>query len=175
MKFHTLFLAFLMTAVLSGCATAPKDIVVETESHPGINFTTYKTYAWLASAEVVNDPHGNWEPPGFDTDTELRRLISQELRNKGMQEVSARPDLLVAFAAGINMELLKIVEDPETKMYTFKDAPKGALTVVLVDPATRYPVWVGRAVGDLEVGRTSEEIAKRLSYAVKTMFSKFRR
>ena len=174
MKLQTFFLSLLLAGTLFGCATVTKDIKVETESDPGVNLAAYKTYAWLTSAQVVNDPHGNWEPPGFDADAELRFLINQELRSKGMQEVATRPDLVIAFAAGVNMEILKIVENPETKMYTFKDAPKGALLVVMIDPATRFPVWTGSAVGDIKAGRTSDEVSKRLAYAVRTMFRKFR-
>ena len=174
MKIHTLLLTILMAGSLFGCATATKDIRVEAESAPAINLADYKTYAWLLSAEVVNDPHGNWEPPGFDADAELRFLINRELRSKGMQEVTSRPDLQVAFAAGINMEVFEINMNPESKMYTLKDAPKGALIVVMIDPATRNPVWVGSAVGDVKAGRTSDEVSKRLAYAVKTMFNKFR-
>jgi len=172
MKIRTFFLTLFLAVTLSGCATVTKDIEVEAETRPGVNLVDYKTYAWLGSAEIVNDPQGNWEPPGFDADAELRLLINQEMRNNGMREVSTTPDLFVAFAAGINMDVLEIVEDPDTKMYTFKDAPKGALVVVLIDPATRHAVWAGSATGDVKSGRSSDEVAKRLAYAVKTMFSK---
>jgi hypothetical protein len=173
MKPYNIFLAFLIMAFLSGCATLTRDIRVETESAPGIDFAAYKTYGWLLSAEVVNDPHGNWEPPGFDADTELRFLINRELRARGLQEAT-RPDLFIAFAAGINMEVFEISSKPESEMYTIKNAPKGALVVVMIDPATRNPVWAGSAVGDVKAGRTSDEVSKRLAYAVKTMFNKFR-
>jgi len=172
MKIHTFFLTLFLAVTLSGCATVTKDIKVEAETRPGVNLADYKSYAWLGSAEIVNDSQGNWEPPGFDADAELRLLINQELRGKGMREVSTKPGLFVAFAAGINMDVLEIVEDPETKLYNFKDAPKGALVVVLIHPATRQAVWVGSATGDVKSGRSSDEMARRLAYAVKTMFSK---
>lgn len=174
MKPYNIFLAFLIMAFLSGCATLTRDIRVETEAAPGIDLAGYQTYAWLVSAEIVNDAHGNWEPPGFDADAELRFLINRELRNKGLQEVTTRPDLFIAFAAGINMEVFEISSKPESEMYTIKNAPKGALVVVMIDPATRNPVWAGSAVGDVKPGRKSDEVSKRLAYAVKTMFNKFR-
>jgi hypothetical protein len=90
MNVRTLVLSLLLSGSLFGCATATKDIRVETESAPGVNLSGYTTYAWAGSAEVVNDPHGNWEPPGFDADAELRFLINRELRGKGMQEVTSR-------------------------------------------------------------------------------------
>jgi hypothetical protein len=174
MNVRTLVLSLLLSGSLFGCATATKDIRVETESAPGVNLSGYTTYAWAGSAEVVNDPHGNWEPPGFDADAELRFLINRELRGKGMQEVTTRPDLFVAFAAGINMEVFEINTQSESEMYTLTNAPKGALVVVMIDPTTRNAVWASSAVGDVKAGRSSEEIGKRLAYAVKTMFGKFR-
>jgi hypothetical protein len=44
----------------------------------------------------------------------------------------------------------------------------------MIDPTTRNAVWASSAVGDVKAGRSSEEIGKRLAYAVKTMFGKFR-
>ena len=174
MKLYTLVLSLLLSVSLLGCATVTQDIRVETETAPAIDLATYKTYGWLLSAKVVNDPHGNWEPPGFDADSELRFLINQELRGKGLQEVTRQPDLLVAFAAGINMEAFEIKADPGSDMYKLTNAPKGALVVMLVDRTTKRPVWAGSAEGDVKSDRTSEEVGQRLAYAVKTMFRDFR-
>ena len=174
MKLHTCFTPFLIVALLSGCATLTRDIRVETETDPGIDLAAYQTYGWLLSAEVVNDPNGNWEPPGFDADAELRFLINKELRGKGLKEVARQPDLLVAFAAGINMEVFEINTKSESEMYTLKNAPKGALVVIMIDSTTRNAVWAGSAVGDIKTDRSSTEVSKRLAYAVKTMFAKYR-
>ena len=175
MKLHNLVLSLLLSASLLGCATVTKDIRVDAETDPTVNLAGYKTYAWLVSAEIVNDDHGNWEPPGFDADAELRFLINRELRGKGMHEVTTRPDLFIAFAAGINMDVFEINMKPGNEMYSLTNTPKGALVVVMIDPATRNPVWAGSAVGDVKVGRPSGEVSQRLAYAVKTMFGKFRR
>jgi len=174
MKPHTFFLASLILVLLSSCATMTQDIRVETETASGIDLAKYKTYGWLLSAKVVNDPQGNWEPPGFDADSELRFLINRELRDKGLQEVTRQPDLLVAFAAGINMEAFEIKTEPGSDMFNLTNAPKGALVVMLVDRATKRPVWSGSAEGDVKSDRTSEEVGQRLAYAVKTMFRNFR-
>jgi len=174
MKRYTLILLLLVTGILSGCASLTKDIRVETETAPGVDLSAYQTYGWLLSAEVVNDPQGNWEPPGFDADAELRILINRELRTRGLREVTARPDLLVAFAAGINMEVFELNMQPGKEMYTLTNTPRGALVVVMIDPATRSPVWAGSAAGDVKAGRPAEEIRQRLAYAVKTMLGKFR-
>jgi len=174
-NFRVKLALLIIVGFVAGCAGVTKDIKVETESDPQVDLAAYKTYAWLASAAVVNDPHGAWEPPDLDADAELRLLINRELRYKGMKEVSTSPDLVIAFAAGVNTEVFQIVENPESKMYTLENVPKGALVVVMIDAATRFPVWVGSAFGDVKSGRTAAEVRQRLSYAVRTMFGKLSR
>ena len=70
----------------------------------------------LDTAQIVNDPLGKWEPPGFDADAEIKFLIDRELRKRGMSQNSIDPDLVVVFAAGIDMDALELKVDPETKI-----------------------------------------------------------
>ena len=96
-----LFTLVTLMVLLSGCATGvTKDIMVKTDSDPKANLAGYKSYAWLGSAAIVFDDKGRWEPPQFDADAEIKFLIDRELRNRGMTEDSANPDLVIAFAAG---------------------------------------------------------------------------
>ncbi len=156
----------------AGCATATKDIKVDAETRSGADLTGYKTYAWIGSAQIVNDPRGQWEPPPLDADAEIRWLIDRELRKRDLTEVNRAPDLLVGFAAGINMEALELVKDSKAGDDSVQKVPKGALVVVLADAATRIPVWVGTATGDLQENPTVETARKRLDYAVTQMFKK---
>ena len=101
--------------LLTGCSSVPtKDIQIETQVSPQTNFKAYKTYSWLGTAEIVNDPLGQWEPPAFDADTEIKYLIDRELRKRGMSENAANPDLIVAFGVGVKMRALKFKQDPKT-------------------------------------------------------------
>ncbi len=161
-----------MVLLGAGCATVTKDIKVDAETRRGADLTGYKSYAWLGSAQIINDPRGQWEPPQLDADAEIRWLIDRELRKRGMTEVTTRPDVLVGFAAGINMEALELVENPETGAGSMQNVPKGALVVVLADAATRVPVWIGTATGDIQEKPTVEMAKKRLDYAVTEMFKK---
>ena len=65
-----------------GCGTATKDIKVDSETRSGADLVGYKTYAWIGSAQIVNDPRGQWEPPPLDADAEIRWLIDRELRKR---------------------------------------------------------------------------------------------
>ena len=156
--------------LLAGCASITEDIRVDTDLHPKANLKDYQTFTWVASAEIVYDPEGQWELPQFDADAEILWLIRRELRRRGMTEVTINPDLLVGFATGVNMAALKLKRNPETRLETLENVPKAALVVVLIDSQTGRPVWVGRAKGELQEEATNEVVRKRLDYAVSQMF-----
>jgi len=171
-KSHTLFFAIIL-AVLAGCVSAPTaDIRFDAEADPKANFSGYKTYAWLGSAAIVNDSFGQWEPPAFDADAEIKHLIDHELRKRGMFESSAAPDLFVAFAAGIDMDALELKVDPATNIDILTNVPKGALVVVLVDSDSGFVIWVGAAVADVQERPDAQTVKKRLDYAVTKLLRK---
>lgn len=161
--------------LITGCASITEDIRVETDTHPTANLKGYETFAWIAAAEIVYDPHGQWELPQFDTDNEVLWLIRRELRRRDLAEVEVNPDLLAGFATGVNMAALKLKRNPETRLETLENVPKAALVVVLIDSQTGLPVWVGRATGELQEEATDDVIRKRLDYAVNQMFKKMPR
>lgn len=173
MKLSRQSLVVTMLAVaLTACASAlTKDIKVEAESTPTFDVSQYKTYAWLGSAQIVYDPQGQWEPPEFDADSELHWLMDRELRGRGMSEVRQNPDLVVAFAAGIDMAALELKEDPKNDIQMLQRTPKGALVVLFIDGKTGNPVWAGSAIGDVHEKISSEDVKKRLDYAVTKMFN----
>jgi hypothetical protein len=166
-------LAFAATLLLlTGCASSvTKDIKVTTETDPKANYSGYKSFKWLGSASIIYDPLGKWEPPQFDADAEIKFHITNELRNRGMVEDSVDPDLLVTFAAGIDMENmdLEISEDSDLKE-TLTNVPVGALTIVMVDARTSVVIWTGIATAEIQQSPDQEVIKKRLEYAVTTMF-----
>ena len=160
---------------VTGCASITDDIQIDTDVHPRADLKAYDTFAWLASAEIVYDPKGQWELPQFDTDSEVLWLIRRELRRRDLTEVKVNPDLLVGFATGVNMAALQLKRNPETRLKTLENVPQAALVVVLIDADTGLPVWVGTAKGDLQEEASNEVITKRLNYAVKQMFKKMPR
>jgi len=167
------FLFGIVLIFLSGCASAPvKDIQIDSHANPKANFSGYKTYAWLGSATIVNDTHGQWEPPGFDADKEIKFLMNRELRNRGMSEDRTAPDLLVVFAAGVDMDALGLKIDPETQVEVFENLPKGGLVVAFVDRESGFVIWVGAATGDVQENADKQTVKARLNYAVKQLSKK---
>ena len=166
--------SILVTAIFtSSCATLTEDITVETHVHPDVDFSTFKSYAWVGSAKIVYDPVGQWEQPTLDTDEEVKFNINRELRNKGLIEVQSDPDLLVAFAAGVDMTYLELKEDPESKKEVLTNVPKAALVIALIDANTGYTVWLGFAEGDVQEQQTIENIRTRIAYAVTEIFKPY--
>ena len=166
--FITLALSLLAT---SSCATLTDDIEVETHANPDVNYNSYKTYAWAGSAQIIFDPVGQWEQPTLDTDEEVKFVINRELRSRGLHQVTNHPDLLVAFAAGIDTSILELKENPNNEKKIMTNVPKAALLIALVDANTGYTVWVGYAVGDAQQQQTIESIRTRIDYAVKEIFN----
>ena len=170
-KYRIAFIGAILLA--AGCVnSATKDIMVETDADPKANFQGYTSYAWLGAAAIVNDPEGNWEPPEFDADAEIKFLIDRELRKHGMSESSSAPDLIVAFGAGIDMTSMDIKVDPESELETLTNIPMGGLTVILIDANTGLAIWAGAATGEVTQNPDSEVIKQRLDFAVSSMFKK---
>ena len=162
--------------VLSGCTSGvTKDIQVKTETAPKADISGYTSYTWLGSASILYDPEGQWEQPDFDADAEIKFLIDRELREHGMAESSSNPDVIVAFAAGIDMSTMEIKTDPESELKTLENVPSGALTVILIDAQTGLAIWVGVATGEVQQNPDQEVTKKRLDYAVTQMFKQLKK
>lgn len=165
-----IFSAIMMAAFMTGCASFPKeDITVETSRDYKANFSGYRTYAWLGSIQMLSDSYGHWKTPQFDVDTQLRSLISEALGKRGKKEVGDDPDMLVAYAAGVDMDAVQLKTNPKTKMGNLVNVPAAGLIVALIDPQTDFVIWSATATGEMK-GLDEETAKKRLEYVVTTMF-----
>jgi hypothetical protein len=170
---NTLVPFALAVAFASGCSSIPTgDIEIKTEAAPKANFSGYKTYGWLGAATIVNDPAGQWKPQGFDADAEIKFLVDRELRARGMSESSDKPDLVIAFALGVDMANLELKTKPDTELEVLSNVPRGGFLVVMVDSASGFAIWAGVAQGHV-MKEVDPEMAKgRLDYAVSKMINK---
>jgi len=157
------------TLFLSSCATLTQDIEIKVYTDPDVNYDNYKTYAWTGSAQIVFDPIGQWEQPTLDTDEEVRFLVNRELRKHGLIPVEVQPDILVAFAAGIDTTVLELKENPRNK-HIPTVAPKAALMIALIDADNGYVIWMGHATGEAQQQQSIENIRSRIDYAVSKIF-----
>lgn len=162
----------LVLTVAAGCSSVPtKDIKIHTEAAPTADFSRYRSYAWLGAATLLADAGGKWEAPDFDADAEIKYLIDRELRARGMTENSREPDLMVAFALGVNMDALEIRTDPETDLEVLTNVPQGGVLIALMDTRTGFTIWAGKAMAKLRAEKDAEVARARLDYAVTKMLS----
>ncbi|MHC4957665.1 MAG: DUF4136 domain-containing protein [Planctomycetota bacterium] len=167
MSRNRLTVLVVVPLLFSACASVPTgDIEFEAEADPKARFQGYKSYTWLLKAAALRDPEGRWKPPGFDADAEIKFLIDRELRGRGMSENSAKPDLFVAFAIGVDMLAAKLKSDPETKKEILANVPAGGLAIALVDAETGLVVWAGVANSKLLKDPDEATVKARLDYAV---------
>jgi hypothetical protein len=166
---------FILCLLVTACASQlTQDIEVTAKQQPGVDLGRYRTYAWQETAQIVNDPLGQWEPPDFDSDAEVTRLVERELAKLGMTAATDNPDMMVTFIAGIDMLSLELREDPKKDgQKTLQNIPKGALVVVLIDAVTRVRLWVGVAAGDIGKQPDSAAVRQRLDYAITGMFQRY--
>ena len=171
-KCRAVMMALFAGLLICGCAstTLTKDIDVDTQTAPGVDINKVKSYAWIATAQILNDPQGQWEPRAFDADAEIQFLIDRELRKRGVTQVERDPDMLVAYIAGVDMAALELRKDPKQDMEVLQNNPKGALAVLFISPINGKALWAGVAVANVEGKRSSEDSKKRLDYAVSEMF-----
>jgi len=151
-----------------GYSSSNKDITFETDIDPKANFKGYKSYMWMGSATIMNDPDGQWVDQGFDTNAEIKLLIDNALRAKNMTEAAHNPDVIIGYALGINMTNIEYKANPDKSFQTLEAAPKGALVILMIDAKTNVVIWASSAKADIQ-GNTGTSVKKRLAYAVKTM------
>jgi hypothetical protein len=165
------FLFVISVFIFTGCATqqVSKKVTIDTKADPKTSFSGYKSYTWLGSAGVLNDPEGKWKRPGFDIEKEIRFLIDRELRKRGLSESSNSPDMAVAYAIGVDMNALKVRENPETKQQITTHVPQGELVIILVDPRTEFVIWVGKASAEVREDADDQQARQRLDYVVTEM------
>jgi hypothetical protein len=168
-----LFLCLITVLASSSCTSLTRDINTETHADPETDFNHYKSYAWAGSARIVFDPLGQWRQPTVDTTEEVKASITRELHDKGLIEVHNDPDLLVAFAVGIDMTSLDLIEDPDSAEKILTNVPKASLVVALVDADTGYTVWMGFAEGEVQQQQSIENIHARIEYAVSEIFADY--
>lgn len=163
----TLTVSITLALFLSACSSFPKDdIQFESMSAPKVNVGAYKSFAWLATATVINDPNGYWQPQELNAEAEVHFALNKGLREKGYIETAEKPDFVVLYATGINMQWLEFSQDKELGKEMITNVPKAALSVVLIDVETERPIWIGSAKGDIQQGMDSEIAKKRIHYAV---------
>ncbi|MCK5869190.1 hypothetical protein BMR07_09240 [Methylococcaceae bacterium CS1] len=163
-------LAISLLFLLAGCAPYAKDIKVSTEVEINADISLYQNYNWLNIITSLNDPSGEWQPPGFDISNDIRLLIDRELDKRGVHYNTTSPELAVSFKINVNMQALKLVKAPKSKQGILINKPDATLMVMLIDVASKNIIWISKADAEIQENIDAELVRKRLDYTITEMF-----
>ena len=168
-----LLLLTMLFLLISGCATTSVtgDITVDVNHLQGTDFTAYKTFGWIGSSLIINDPEGKWQLPKFPMASDIKEAIEIELLKRGIAKVTKEePDMYVFYGIGAETAPKgNTTEEIQHKKELMKNIPKGTLGVALIDAGNGKPVWNGIASGKLMEKPSKEIFTERLNYVIKEM------
>lgn len=185
-KFFGLFA--IATFLLASCGS-----VAHIEKDDTVNFTNYKTFAWVSSSETASD---SAKKAITLTEQNVRNAVNAELAKEGWREVKNRPDVLLSYDVLVERAVkqendpvysrpyTRYVYNPYTRRYIALYYPsqflgynndqyevrQGTVTISMVDAKTNKTVWQGWTTDEVNSKNlTSKEIAN----SVKSIFRKF--
>jgi len=166
----TIFLTFSI-GLLSGCASKDK-IAIKTYKDQKVNLAGYKNYQWLVGANILQDDHHEWSSRRYDINKFVEEQITKQFYNKDIFKTQIKPDFLISYVVGINMDALKEKVDKDGEKY-FANVPVAGLGIVLLDPITKKVIWASNAEAILQEKLSDEESKERVAYAIEQMFTQF--
>lgn len=175
--------ALLLAALLAaGCASAPK---VSSETAPGADFSTYRTYAFHTPLAA--------EFQGYATpDSErMKAAARQQMDARGYTYSESAPDLLVNLDAQMQ-DRFDVLDAPQLQQRVYFSSfdrgyvtstywvprnqvhryVEGTLNVDLVDARAKRLVWEGTAVGRMRNAKP-EERGPRMDLAMAEIFAAY--
>ena len=166
--------AFLAIGLLtmSGCMSGYKDIKVQSKTSPKVNLEAYKTYTWLAIANILVDEKAQFKGRGYSVNDYIQSHINKELLNSGKTVEKESPDFVVSYILGVDMDAMKEKLDDAGKKQ-LENVSQAAIIVMLMDTDTQKVIWLGSAEADIKQAVSDEESKARIAYAIKKMFADF--
>jgi hypothetical protein len=175
-SFHRLTAAAAAAVSLAGCAT----LTVGSYAQSGINFKSYRTYAWgEADALPTGDPRLDANP--FFKDR-LAGAVERGMRARGFELADAdAPDLLVHYHANITQRVdVNRVDRQNGYCYgqdctiDIMEYEAGTLVLDVVDARTKRVIWRGWAQDSVEgVLGNQDRMERLIDQAVDGMLQQF--
>jgi len=157
--------------MLSGCA-AKENITIKTYKDEKVNLAGYKNYQWLVGGNILVDDGQQWRARAYDINRFVERKIADELYNRGIIKTQIKPDFLISYVVGVNMDAIKEKVDKNGEKY-FANVPEAGLGIVFLDPITKQVIWASNAEGSVHLELSDEESKERIAYAIEQMFTQF--
>ena len=184
------FFGLLMVAglVLASCGS-----VAYIEKDESVNFSNYKTFAWVSSSEAQFD---STDKVISLTEQQVRKAVNAELGKEGWREVKNRPDVLLSYDVLVeksvkegsnpvySMPYTRYLYNPYTRRFAAIRYPsqflgydydpyevrEGTITITLVDAKTNKTVWQGWTKDEVNSRNLT---SKEIESSVKNIFRKF--
>lgn len=189
------YLKFLTVAVLSGLLLASCASVAHVEKDETVNFSKYRSYAWVESKDSKDDSKENVRVSDL-AETRMREAVNTELAKVGWKESKSKPDVLISYDVlvenSVKDENSPIYSEPFTRWvynpYSRRWVPihyssqfvgydrsqrsvkEGTITINVIDAKTDKTVWQGWTTGEVN---SKNLTSKEIQSAVKSIFRKF--
>ena len=70
------------------------------------------------------------------------------------------------------MDALESKVDPESKIETIANVPRGGLVIALIDGESGFVIWAGAATAEIQQSPDAKTVKARLDYTVTQLFQK---
>ena len=161
----------LSIALFSGCA-AKETINIKIYKDKKVNLKAYKNYQWLVGAKIVHDDYHEWSGRRYDINRFVESQITKQFYDRDVIKTQIKPDFLISYVVGINMDALKEKVNKNGEKY-FANIPVAGLGIVLLDPITKKVIWASSAEAILDEKLSDEESKLRVAEAIEQMFTQF--
>ena len=172
--------------LLTSCAS-----VAYIEKDDTVNFSAYKTYAWVDTKE--DDEQGN---ASSLTEQNVRKAVDAELAKEGWKKVTNRPDVLLSYDVLVEKATRQsnnpVYSRPFTRTFFNPyvgrwgyiyypsyfmgydrqryEVREGTVTISMIDADTNKTVWQGWTTEEMDSRNLT---SKEIQASVKSIFRKF--
>lgn len=184
------FIKSVLVIAAAALAFTSCNVTSHTEKAAGVNFSNYKTFAWVSSTNAKKADRADNDI----IDNNIKNSVSEELSKKGWIEADNNPDVLldytVAVKKGTKTESEPVYTYPYTSYlygrrgafsmwypsslmgYHSYNVPfkEGELTINMVASKTNKLIWQGWAQGEIN---SKNITTKEATAQVKSIFKKF--
>ena len=181
-------LLVIASFMLASCGS-----VAHIEKDDTVNFSNYKTFAWVNSTETQSEQD---QKPLSLTEQKMRKAVYAELAKEGWREVKNNPDVLLSYDVLVERAVkednnpvysqpyTRYVYNPYTRRYVALYYPsqflgydndqhevrQGTITISMVDAKTNKTVWQGWTTDEVN---SKNLTSKEIENSVKSIFRKF--
>lgn len=184
---------FLGIAAISGLLLASCASVAHIEKDDTVNFSNFKTFAWVESKASEDDAS---KKTISLTEQNVRKAVDAELGKEGWKESKNRPDVLLSYDVLVERAIKEdnnpVYSRPYTRFlfnpYSRRYVPiyypsqflgyqndqysvrEGTITITMVDAKTNKTIWQGWTTEEVN---SKNLTAKEIQNSVKSIFRKF--